>query len=380
MPCPSVVERQEAEQAVRSPYRVGRRWRPRSPQAALPGRRRDSHPRAPASRPSRRCTVPGSFPSRQPCTERRRGAGSGTGITLFPGPPRYASPVSWPPQARRGTAIVGFVVFVSACLVVGPGVAAASRYAFALSCGRGAEPGGIHTGAGGCVQRADSQVGSRQVLGRRGVAAGRGRRARSHEPLRSRSPTTRLRDMAALVGASSPDSFGPGATSHSAASRSSTGQPSALPDTSYASQFSSTMEAFVAKQTGPRSIGVTGRPRGLRRRARALVTGATGAVYRVTRAGIDRLRARPSKSAAPRVTGSSSQEGRSGSSSTRSAPPRTLTTAQLVGLAAAAGFTPFGWIAGRRGYFGLRRRRRRDARARRTSRGPRPAGPGSRGG
>ena len=81
------------------------------------------------------------------------------------------------PAGTAGPAIVGFVVFVSACLVVGPGAGGGVSYAFALSCGRGAEPGGIHTGAGGCVQRADPEVGSRQVLRRRGVAAGRGRRA-----------------------------------------------------------------------------------------------------------------------------------------------------------------------------------------------------------
>jgi hypothetical protein len=83
-----------------------------------------------------------------------------------------------------------------------------------------------------------------------------------------------------------------------------------MPDTSYASQFSSTMEAFVANQTGARSIAITG------------VSGATG--YRTT---------------PPVQVGRATgywiifTRGTIGFVLYAVGPPRTLTTAQLVGLA-----------------------------------------------
>jgi hypothetical protein len=193
--------------------------------------------------------------------------------------------VSWLPQARRGTAIVGFVVFVSACLVVGPGVAAASRTP-SLShvvveqslAGFTLVPGAAFNGP---IPKSDLDKYSDDATWQQDVGDGQLTgfvRAWSHQYKRG----------LAFV--------------YWSALR--------MPDTSYASQFSSTMEAFVAKQTGARSIGVTG------------VTGAVG--YRTS---------------PPVQIGRATgywiifTRGTIGFFLYAVGPPRTLTTAQLVGLA-----------------------------------------------
>lgn len=193
--------------------------------------------------------------------------------------------MNWLSQARRGAATVGFAFFVSACLAVGPGVAAASPTP-SLShvvleqslAGFTLVPGTAYNGP---IPKSDLDKYSDDAAWQQDVADGQLTgfiRAWSHQYQRG----------LAFV--------------YWSALR--------LPDTSYASQFTSTMEAFVAKQTGPRSIAVTG------------VTGATG------------FRTSPPVQIG-RATGYwiIFTRGTIGFFLYAVGPPRTLTTAQLVGLA-----------------------------------------------